>query len=162
MEAPARNKISPVVARASALRREGRLDEAIAGLREALVGSPRSVEIHVLLGAYLADRGDHSEAAELLERARAAVPASMTAPIDAGLAACYDVLGRHDEAMAACRRALAVDPSRVSAALLLGAILADTGHVDEAAAIYGSLIESASDELRAQIRAVLAEWRAPG
>jgi tetratricopeptide (TPR) repeat protein len=75
-----------------------------------------------------------TEAARLLEEARArlAVTPEWLKPIELALGQCHEQLGDRDRALAAFRRAVALDPSSVPARYGLGVALLEAGRVSEA------------------------------
>jgi len=61
---------------------------------------------------------------------------------------CLNRLGRHGEAEAECRRAIAIDPARFNAHKNLGIALERTGRIAEAAAAYLTAAHQTSDDDR--------------
>jgi Tfp pilus assembly protein PilF len=115
---------------ALALAGQGRLDEAIARLRQLLAAHPGRIEAEYNLGRLLAARGQNEEAAAHLEQALEARP---------NLAAGWHYLGeiraaqgRPEDALACWRRALEVDPTSTKSYLSLGQTLLTRGERAEA------------------------------
>lgn len=115
---------------ALALAGQGRLDEAIARLRQLLAAHPGRIEAEYNLGRLLAARGQTEEAASHLERALEARP---------NLAAGWHYLGeiraaqgRPGDALACWRRALEIDPTSTKSYLSLGQTLLARGERAEA------------------------------
>lgn len=104
--------------RGRALRDMGRLDEATTVIRQAQRLLPRAGFIHVGLAQVLRDRDQN--AAALAELAPALLPgrADSQAPTEAAIALVG--LGRHAEALAMARRAVAQDARNPSAVMSLG------------------------------------------
>jgi Flp pilus assembly protein TadD len=92
----------------NALRRLGRLDEAIATYRRAATYGPDLLPIRNNLGAALQSLGRHAEAAEAFRQAIRL--ARDDAELNRNLGIALEGGGRLDEAIAAYRRALALKP----------------------------------------------------
>ena len=92
----------------NALRRLGRLDEAIATYRRAATYGPDLLPIRNNLGAALQSLGRHAEAADAFRQALRLAPDDAELHRNLGIALEGD--GRLDEAIAAYRRALALKP----------------------------------------------------
>jgi tetratricopeptide (TPR) repeat protein len=119
--------------------RLGRLDEAVANYRHALLLSPQFAEAHNNLGHALLDLQLPNEAALSFRRA---------IELKAGYAEAHDNLGsamlelRHpEEAIASYRRAIAIDPQFCEAHNNLGNALLELGSVEGALASYRRALE---------------------
>ncbi len=110
--------------------RAGRLGEAEAACRRALMADPGHADALNLLGVIDYRSGHHEHAAELLARAVAAKPSSAEAHNNHGNV--LNGLGRFAEAEAACRRALEIRPGYPEAQLNLGNALQGAGRYEEA------------------------------
>lgn len=112
------------VRRGNLLFRAGRLDEAEAAFRAALMRRPDHFEASYNLGTVLIERGEPAEAAAHFAAAAERRPREL-APLLAAAAACQ-AAGRGAEAAAWLRRARELDPTATAAAVaedpLLGAI----------------------------------------
>jgi tetratricopeptide (TPR) repeat protein len=109
--------------------RAGRTAEARALLEHVLRIAPQYVDATARLGAVLAKDGDLTQSIPMLERAAAAAP---TDELYVTLATAYIQSGRADDAMAALRHALELNPARADAAGYVGVQLAENGHPDQA------------------------------
>ncbi len=123
----------------NALGRLGRLDEAVANYRRALLLSPEFAEAHNNLGHALLDLRLPDAAALSLRRA---------IELNAGYAEAHDnlgsallELGRPDEAVASYRRALEIEPQFCEAQNNLGNALLDLGSIENALASYRRALE---------------------
>ncbi|MBC7549422.1 MAG: tetratricopeptide repeat protein [Cellulomonas sp.] len=148
--------------RAKQRRDDGDPGGAIVILRTALEQTPATVEVQVYLGALLAERGDHEAAAAVLERAVRSIPDAKQARIHSVLATSYDALGRTDDAIAACRSALACRSDLVPPSLLLGTLLAVRGEVDEALRLYRGLLGRITPEEQALVELGIANLERGG
>jgi tetratricopeptide (TPR) repeat protein len=104
---------------------EGRVDEAIARLEQALRAEPGRAEVRQALarvrekkGVSLSLAGRHAEGAAELERAVELEPARASAQLN--LAVAYAELGRYEEARARAQEALRLQPDYPQARALLG------------------------------------------
>jgi len=113
-----------------ALRREGRIEEAIAQFREAIRIAPQFARAHDALGeVLLADQ----RAGEALPRLAEAVRLSPTSAVfHLNLAAALNTLGRVDEAAAAYRETLRLSPDSAAAHSGLSAALVEQGRFEQA------------------------------
>jgi CheY-like chemotaxis protein len=98
----------PVLERGRQLLQEGRIDDAVPVLEEALRGDPFSVEGHHLLARALRQRGDHFRAMTAFERAVELRPDLF--PALRSLAALYLEKGFRRKAVEVLERALAAAP----------------------------------------------------
>ncbi len=87
---------------------EGRVDEAIAQVREALRADPEIVEAHVLVGNFQSKAGRLEEAVRAYRQALLLDPEHQGAVFSLALA--YKKMGRLDEALAGFGRAQQLDP----------------------------------------------------
>ncbi len=114
---------------AGALAKLGRLDEAIAQLREVL--RTRDIaKVHVNLGSTLAARGHYQEA---LAHFRLALKTDDSALIHHNIARTLMKLGRVDEAIAEYEAALRLDPDYLRSLTELAGALGQQGRLNEAA-----------------------------
>lgn len=109
----------------------GRVADAETAFRRAIRLFPTRMEAWANLGAVLSMRADYVEAVRVLERARSLAPDSAT--VLANLATTYFHLGRYGDAMASCRRALAIAPC-ADGFNQLGAMLRASWRLEEAEA----------------------------
>jgi tetratricopeptide (TPR) repeat protein len=93
---------------AEALRRAGRLDEAVAACRAGLVYHPEYLSAHVTLGRALIEQGDLEAAQTELTGVLAAAPENLAAI--RGLAEIHQQRGHQGEALEQYRRALTLAP----------------------------------------------------
>ncbi len=122
---------------AGILAKQGRLDEAIAQLREVL--RTRDVaKVRVNLGSTLAARGRYEEA---LMHFQLALKTENSALIHHDIARTLMKLGRVDEAIAEYETALRLEPDYRRSLVELAAALGQRGRLDEAAAVLRRLLE---------------------
>ncbi len=138
----------------AALAARGRGDAAAAeaALRAVLAIEPTHVGAAHLLGVMALERGDDAAALALFERVAQA--ADGFAPLHYNRGNALAALQRLDEAAAAYRRCIALDPALAQAHYNLGNVLAGTGHADAAIAAY-------AEALRLQ-PGLLEAWRRIG
>ena len=97
--------------------------------RQAVTDSPNSAQAHQWYGALLCALGRFDDAIAEIGRARRLDPASLRLGVDLGRA--YYYAHRYDEAAAAYRKVMAVEPKFSSAHTMLGlALLAQGRHAD--------------------------------
>lgn len=118
------------IARATALHREGRLDEAEALYRGVLAADPNQFDALHLLGVIEGQHHRFEAALPLLERAVALRPDNAAALNNLGNT--YAGLVRYAEAAAAFDRALALKPDHPKALRNRGTALRKLGRLDEA------------------------------
>jgi tetratricopeptide (TPR) repeat protein len=104
--------IEHVVNLATVLMHQGKYDEAVNALREALREQPDQPEVSLNLAQALARRGDVDEAVEIYRGLLAAAPNWLEARED--LSHCLGLAGRPEEALAVYDEGLAQEPSWVS------------------------------------------------
>jgi Tfp pilus assembly protein PilF len=142
---------------ATARARQGRRDEAIAGLRELLARHPERLEAELSLGVLLFQGGYRDEAAARLERVVARRPVSVTGWYYLGeIRAAQD---RPADAIACWRRTLEVDPTATRAYLALGRILLEQGERAEALRLLRHGARAAAEP--AQVEAALTAAQKP-
>jgi len=117
--------------RARTLRNEGRLEEALAELRQAAALHPGWAEAHHQLGNALKGLGAYAEAAASLRTAARLDP--VQAAIWLNLGVCCLELGHLSQAEECFRQALALEPYRPEARNILGHALLLRGRCAEAA-----------------------------
>jgi Flp pilus assembly protein TadD len=152
--------MNEVAKRAIALMRAGELDRATAIVMSARVAAPDDVELALCQAQLLALRGEHEAAIALLELCAISVPTETRAPILQQLAVSYDELGRGDDVIAVCRAALAIDPDRVPAAVLLGIWLGKRQQLREALGVLRRARPHAKPRSQANIDTLIAEIEA--
>ena len=118
----------------NALARLGRLDDAVAIYRHALLLSPNFADAHNNLGHALLDLGQFDDAAASCQRAVDLKPRYAEAHDNLGSALL--ALNRLEDALASYRRALAIDPEFAEAHNNMGNALLENGRPDEALASY--------------------------
>jgi tetratricopeptide (TPR) repeat protein len=123
----------------NALGRQGRLDDAIASYRRALLLNPKFAEAHNNLGHALLDLRK-PEAAELSFR-RAIELRSTYAEAHDNLGSTLLELGRPSEALASYRRALEIEPQFCEAQSNLGNAFLELGSMESALASYRRALE---------------------
>lgn len=121
------------------LARLGRLDEALAAYRRALLLHPEFAEAHNNLGHALLDLGRFDEAAASCRRALELKPRHAEAHDNLGGAQL--ALGQLEEALASYRRAIDIEPGFAEAHNNLGAALQELGQIDAALASYGRALQ---------------------
>ena len=114
--------------------RLGRLDDALAAYRCALLLSPDFAEAHNNLGHALLDLGRFDEAAESCRRAVDLKPRYAEAHDNLGSAQL--ALGHLDDARASYGRALEIEPEFIEAHNNMGNALLEAGRIDAALASY--------------------------
>jgi len=102
-------RIAALLAAASRHEEEGRLDEAEAVLDGVLAETPDEPAAVHQKAVVVFRRGHLAQAAALMERSVALLPAS--APFHRNLCEVYRLLGRRDEALAVGEKAVALDPA---------------------------------------------------
>jgi predicted O-linked N-acetylglucosamine transferase (SPINDLY family) len=136
---PVTAAIRPILERAIALHKAGRLIEARAVYEAILASQPRQFDALNNLGVLCKALHDHRRALELFDRA---------AEVDPGVASLHVNRGnllamtkRHDEAIASYDRALAVRPAHAEAHYARGCLEKDRGRHDAALASFTRAIE---------------------
>ena len=133
-----------LLSEAAALRAAGRVDAAMALVRQAIGGAPDCAPALLLLGQFLQQQGHHAEAAEQFARALALEPRL------AGAASAYGValsnLGRIDEAIASFRQAVALDAGERQAQSNLGVLLLFQERPAEAVPYFQQALALAPDD----------------
>jgi protein O-GlcNAc transferase len=127
------------------LRDQGKLDQAIATLRDAHRADPQHVDTLSALAEILCERGDLDGAVSTIHRALALRPDDPIA-LDILGTALYRK-GQLDEAAEACRRAITIRPQMSSAHLTLGNILRELGEFDAAIASYRGAVALSNDPI---------------
>jgi len=127
----------------AALAGQGRIDEAIAQLSEALRLKPDFPKAHVDLGVALAGQGRIDEAIAQFSEALRLQPDFPEAHVNLGVALARQ--GRSDEAMAQFSEALRLKPDFPEAHFSLGNALARQGRTDEAMAQYSEALRLKPD-----------------
>jgi tetratricopeptide (TPR) repeat protein len=117
----------------------GRIADARALLERAVRINPDYVDATRRLGALLATQGD-STSIPYLERM--ATSAQVTDESLVALAQAYLNANRQDDAIAALRRALTLNPRRADAASFLGAMLVQRGQLDDAKPLLESALSN--------------------
>ena len=118
----------------SALRGQGKVGEAIAAFRQAIVIMPAYAEAHYNLGNALNHQGKLNETVAAYRQAIGIKPDYAEAHSNLGNA--LQDLGKLDEAVAAYRHAIGINPDNAEVHCNLGVALKDQGKIDEAVAAY--------------------------
>lgn len=113
---------------------EGRLAEAIAGLRQILELDSGRLDVANQLAAVLLHCGCHREAIDVLRSVLAAVPDSTATWLNLGVA--LKAVGDLEGAAGALGSALFLEPDRAEAHYNLGSVLQALGSTEEALAAY--------------------------
>lgn len=124
--------------RAHALRRAGRLSEAVAAYREALELAPERAAWHFELGVLLQRAGDWDAAAAAYAAATARAPHRARWQVER--ARCLASAGRWADAVPAYRAALEQAPGRAAWHFELGVLLQRAGDWDAAAEAYANAV----------------------
>ena len=119
----------------------GHTAEARGLLEHALRINPDYIDATERLGALLAKSGDAPTAIANLERVVAVHP---TEEALSNLAIAYMTAGRRDDAKAALRRLIALNPHRADALSYLAAMLSEEGHPDQAIGFIESAVQAGS------------------
>ncbi|MCB2102141.1 MAG: sulfotransferase, partial [Rhodobacterales bacterium] len=125
---------------AEALRRAGRLDEALAAFDEAILLLPENLKSHLGLANTLRDLGRHREAVARFRIALAMDPKFAEGYLYLGLT--YVDLGRAADALPVIRKALSLRPDYVEAQSGLALALEKNGDTEQAIAVYEQLRQS--------------------
>jgi tetratricopeptide (TPR) repeat protein len=120
------------LALARSLRKAGWFEEAIEALGSS--DEPRTAEEWLELGLIESEKGEDARAAEHLERAFG-TPSIATAEAEYRYGLSLEGIGRPEEALAAYRRALELDPRHVSSHFRLGNLLLRSGRQEEGRAL---------------------------
>jgi protein O-GlcNAc transferase len=123
----------------NALRRQGKLPEALAAHQKALQLNPNDAEAYVGIGNVLNAQGKQQEALACYKKALQLNPKLATAYNSLGIA----LRGQKklDEAVAAYQKAIELDPKYAYAYYNLGNVLSDQKKLDEAVAAYQKAIQ---------------------
>lgn len=133
-------------------------ERAFANFRRAADGEPLDPDYVYILGAALADRGRHAEAAAAFQDAIA---------LDRAQAAYFVALGasrwhlrNHEDAAAAFEEALAIAPGSAAALNGLGVALLGQGRATEAALALERAAAASPDAWEPAVNGAVARWRA--
>jgi adenylate cyclase len=118
-----------------------RYEEAIAEGEKALTLDPNGAEVHNHLGFFLYNAGRYEEAIPLLERAIRLNPYPPSFYYQR-LGSAYAVVGRHGEAVDACKKALRRLPGDVGARFILAAVYIWQGREEEARAEAAEILRT--------------------
>ncbi len=132
-----------VIDQASALMALGRVKEAVAALRAALVIAPDRVDVILALAKGLRRLAEYPEALALLERAAGLHPEDSQIHFAIGLVC--DDLRDASGAIAAYRRCIALRPDLPEAQVNLGVALQQTGDLQAAKDCYRAAISARPD-----------------
>lgn len=127
-----------LAARAAALQRMGRAEEAAALLRRAATLRPGDAALPAQLGGVLADSGDLAGAEEALRHACSLAPTAAAGWYNLGKL--LQMQARIEDSVAPLERALELDPALESAYFLLGEALMMLGRSADSAAQYRRLL----------------------
>lgn len=132
-----------LLARAARLRRQGRLDDALAVLRRVVDLSPGLDAAHRMMAAIHVARREPQRAVDTYRHALEAAPDALWASAD--LAALLRALGRGDQALAVAQATVAVLPASSEAHGLLAVELHHQGRLDESVAEHRRAVALAPD-----------------
>jgi tetratricopeptide (TPR) repeat protein len=124
---------------------QGRIEEGIALLRQAITADPQHARALNLLGMALGRLGRHAEALAALDRAIAIGGAGVTAVTHGSRADALVALGRFEEALASFDRALSLAPASAADWCNRGAALYDLGRYEDAVASYDRAVSLQPD-----------------
>ncbi len=130
----ARAHAHQTVQRALALRRAGKLAEALPAFREAIALAPENALLHHDFGLSLVRLGRFAEAVVPLQQAAALKPNFAEAYYQLGFA--LQALGQEQPAIAAYRRAVSISPKLTDAHNRMGCLLQLAARHDEAKAAF--------------------------
>jgi serine/threonine protein kinase/tetratricopeptide (TPR) repeat protein len=130
--------------RGLALFNQGKLDEALAAFRQALVQEERHGWTHQLVGVILYRQGKPDEAIPELRRAMEVAPDFAPPFVSLGVALANQ--SKVDEAIPLFEKAIELDPKFAPTHRLLGEMLLHQGKLDEAAARLSKAIEVAPQD----------------
>ena len=138
-----------------ALRKSGRLTEAMAAYLKALQLNPAYPQAWDAYGALLAEQGQYAEALTAISRAIALNPRLAIAHLNRG--AVLMAQGHVEEALAACTHALQLKPAYAEAYGCVGVALAKQGRVAEGieALFQAHRLNPADAEISSNLRALL-------
>jgi len=114
----------------SALKAQGKLDEAVVSYRKAILCDPKSAEAHNNLGLGLRDLGQLENSATSLRKAVALRPDFSRAHFNLGVV--LRTLGQLEASVASFRQAAKIEPNYADAHSNLGALLQQRRQLDEA------------------------------
>lgn len=143
------------VRRANTFREQGRVDEAIAAYRRALLLAPDLTEAHVNLGSALAQQGEIAQAIASTRRAIALDPTLAAAQFNLGVFS--HRRGDLAAARAALRQYLQAEPDDATALAVLGETCVGLNELDDAAACMERIL--ARDPAAAAAHNLLANIR---
>lgn len=124
----------------------GRLDQAGAIYEEILRAVPDHPDALHMAGVLAHQRGNHRQAVELIGKA---VAGHASGPAYTNLGTALAALGRDEEAVAAFRSALGLEPGNVKALAGLGKLLRTLGRPAEAMPVYGQWLQLKPDSVDA-------------
>jgi arylsulfatase A-like enzyme/tetratricopeptide (TPR) repeat protein len=125
---------------------EGRTDEAIARVEQAIAEDPEIVEAHMLLGNFLKKAKRAKDAIAAYKRALALDPEHQGALFS--LAVAYKDVGRFEDARIGLERARALDPRNGKVLFQLADVLMREGRPDQAEAVLKDALERKVEEHR--------------
>jgi len=150
---PADPKIQPLLERAIAAHRDGRLPEAETGYRAVLVHDPKNSDALHLLGMLASAAGQPQQAIDLVGRALRGKP---TADMHNTLGIAYRALGRLDQALTQFLAACNMRPGLAVAWLNRGGTLLDLGLPEKAIPCFRRCLALAPETIDAQFGLGLA------
>ncbi len=115
---------------ATALRRTGRADQAVAVLRKAAIYSPDDREVLAEYGKALAAAGSYDQALDAIRRAE--TPDNPSWQLTSAEAAILDQMGNHDQARTLYAKALKIAPNQPSVLSNYGMSYVLTGELKQA------------------------------
>ena len=122
-----------------ALRKQGKLEEAITAYKKAIEINPNFAFAYDNMGNSLSDQGKYDEAIAAHKKAIELDPNDATAYDNMGVA--LEKQGKYDEAITAYKKAIELDPNYSFAYYNMGNALNDQGKLDEAITAYKKAIE---------------------
>ena len=122
-----------------ALGQQGKANEAIRNLREAIRINPRYVKAYINLGVALAQQGKLQDAIRPMQQALQIDPQSALAHCNLGVI--FDRLGNNQQAMAHFAQVLKINPQSVEAHTSLGVGLLREGKTEQAMAHFHEALQ---------------------
>ncbi|QKQ26452.1 tetratricopeptide repeat protein [Candidatus Reidiella endopervernicosa] len=121
----------------------GRFDKAVARISPLLKRQPKNPQLHLLLGAFNAGRGEHRRAIKSYEKALALEPQLLDARFNLGLA--HQALEQFDEAERCFRQILNQHPNHPQSLNELGTALSAQQDYEAADEVFALAITAAPD-----------------
>jgi adenylate cyclase len=115
-------------------------DKAISEGKLAVELDPNSSESAVFYGWALRSVGRYEDALRELERAMRLDPLNLRVPLYQ-ICATYNAMGRYDEAIATCKKAVEINPKYAPPYFQLAAAYSSVGRMDEARAVASEILK---------------------